>query len=356
MTTSTAESANFPDSGKPNGNNPQGNNPDEKNKSLPERTAHVRSLIGTARSRLGDTVFYTLCFASALSILFIIVGLLWELTESSWLSISKFGFGFITSSKWDPVAENFGAAPFIYGTVISSLLALLIALPLSLGVAVFLVEVARNRTRLLLSIFIETLAAIPSIVYGLWGFIIMVPKLQELVGGYLERTYGDMYGTLDVPYFYGPSILASSLVLAIMIIPIITAISRDVMLAIPTAQREAALALGSTKWEAIKVVLANARWGILGGIILGLGRALGETMAVTMVIGNNPQITSNILKPAYSMASVIANELNEATTPMHNSALIEIGLVLLLTTFIVNMLARLLVWSVTRSQIAGARQ
>lgn len=319
-----------------------------------ERTTVIRSLIGSAKSRIGDRIFYIVCAFSGILIMAVIAGLILQLIVNSNLTISKFGLGFITSSVWDPVNEQFGAAPFIYGTIMSSVLGLLLALPLSLGIAVFLVEIAGTRLRTVLSFLVETLAAIPSIVYGLWGIIVMVPMLSNIIGGYLQSHYGDAYGD-TVPFFYGPSILSSAVILAIMILPIITSISRDVMLAIPMSQREAALALGSTKWEAIKIVVSNARWGILGAVILGLGRALGETMAVTMVIGNDPHINASVLQSSYSMASVIANELNEATSAMHNSALIEIGLVLLITTFIVNMLARLLVWSVTRKRFAGGR-
>ncbi|MBL7998056.1 MAG: phosphate ABC transporter permease subunit PstC [Candidatus Kapabacteria bacterium] len=318
-------------------------------------TSSVRTLIGEAQSRIGDRVFYALCVLASVVILATIAGILFQLVSSSQLSIAKFGFGFLTGSTWDPVMEEYGARPFIYGTVVSSLMGLALALPLSIGIAVFLVEVAGLNVRTIASFLVETLAAIPSVVYGVWGVFVMVPFIQEKVGMPLAEKFGE-----SIPLFagpaVGPSLLSAAVILAIMIIPIITSITRDVMLAIPMSQREAAFALGSTKWEAIKIVIANARWGILGGIILGLGRALGETMAVTLVIGNSPYINSSILQPSYTMASVIANEFTEATSDMYLSALIEVGLVLLITTFVVNMLARFLVWSVTRRSIAGGRQ
>ena len=323
--------------------------------SLQTRTHEIRQLVTNAKNKVGDGVFYAICTFAALIILSIIAGLIWQIISSSQTTISKFGTGFFTSSVWDPVNEEYGAAPFIYGTVVSSLLGLLIALPLSLGIAIFLVEIAGQRMRTAMSLLVETLAAIPSIVYGVWGIFVLVPFLQQNVGVPLVKMFGTSILFLEGPAI-GPNMLSAAVILAIMILPIITSISRDVMLAIPMSQREAALALGSTKWEAIKIVVANARWGVLGAIILGLGRALGETMAVTLVIGNSPQISASIFQPAYTMASVIANEFTEATTETYSSALIEVGLALLVTTFAVNMLARFLVWSVTRRQVAGGRQ
>jgi phosphate transport system permease protein len=322
---------------------------------LHARHTEVRSLIARVKSQVGDGVFFSICSLAAVTILVVIAGLIWELVMSSQKSISTFGLSFLTSQEWDPVNEKYGAAPFIFGTVVSSLLGLFIAVPLSMGIAVFLVEVAGQGVRTILSFLVETLAAIPSIVYGIWGAFVMVPFLQEHVQGPLSDKFGE-----SVPFFagpaVGPSMLAAAIILSIMVLPIITSITRDVMLAIPMSQREAALALGSTKWEAIKIVVVNARWGILGAVILGLGRALGETMAVTLVIGSSVHISSSILQPADTMASVIANQFAEATSDLLLSSLIEIGLVLLLTTFVVNMMARFLVWSVTRKQIAGGRQ
>jgi phosphate transport system permease protein len=265
-----------------------------------------------------------------------------------------FGFKFFAGHEWDPVNEQFGAMPFIYGTLVSSFLALLIAVPLSIGVAVFTTEMCPKPLRGPLSFFVELLAAIPSVVYGLWAIFILVPILSNYVEPFLARTLG-WTGFFDGPA-YGISMLAAGIILAIMIIPIISSITREVLMVVPQHQREAALALGATRWEMIRVgVLRNARAGIVGGIILGLGRALGETMAVTMVIGNRPEIAKSLFAPGYTMASVLANEFSEATGDVYLSALIEIGLALFLVTIVVNALARLLVWTVTRGQSAGAR-
>ncbi len=325
-------------------------NPDSQH-----RTREIRSIITKVKTQIGDGVFYAFCAAAAILIVLVIAGLIWELVVSSSSTISTFGTGFLTSKTWDPVNEVYGAAPFLYGTIISSLCGLAMALPLSLGIAIFLVEVSGQTMRTVLSFLVETLAAIPSIVYGVWGVFVMVPFLQEHVSIPVSNALGTFIPLFAAPVV-GPNMFAASCILIVMILPIITSISRDVMLAIPMSQREAALALGSTKWESIMIVVANARWGILGAVILGLGRALGETMAVTLVIGNSPQITASLFQPGYTMASVIANEFNEATSDTYVSALIEVGLVLLLTTFIVNTLARVLVWSVARKKIAGGRQ
>lgn len=322
-------------------------------KHVPERVVMIRERILGTKNTLGDKIFFAVCSFSALLILVTMVGILVQLFITSQPTVSKFGISFLTSSDWDTVNEKFGALPFIYGTLVSSILGLLLSLPLSLGIAIFLVEIAPQGLRTLFSFLVETLAAIPSVVYGVWGVFVMVPWLQQYVGTPLAESFGTWIPFLEGPAI-GPSMLSAAMILSIMCIPIITSISRDVMLAIPLSQREAALALGSTKWESIRVVVSNARWGILGAVILGLGRALGETMAVTMVIGNSTMISKSILMPAYSMASVIANELNEAVSDLHTSALIEIGMLLLVTTFIVNILARLLVWSVTRNS-AGAK-
>ncbi len=312
-------------------------------------------MVTKVKTQVGDRVFFILCAVAAVLIVLVIAGLIFQLVVSSQDTIHRFGFGFLSSKEWDPVNEQYGAATFLYGTIVSSLLGLAMALPLSLGIAIFLVEVSGQTMRTVLSFLVETLAAIPSIVYGVWGVFVMVPFLQQHVTGPLSRALGSAFPLFAGPVV-GPNMFAASCILIVMILPIITSISRDVMLAIPMSQREAALALGSTKWEAIMIVVANARWGILGAVILGLGRALGETMAVTLVIGNSPQISASLFQPGYTMASVIANEFNEATTSTYVSALIEVGLVLLLTTFVVNTLARLLVWSVSRKKVAGGRQ
>ena len=270
----------------------------------------------------------------------------YEMFVDSAESRHKFGFDFIFSSNWNPVTEEFGALPFIYGTIVSSLLALLISLPVSIGVAVFLSEIAPKSVRTPFSFLIEILAAIPSIIYGFWGIFVFAPFMRNSVQPFLQSTLGFL------PFFqgviYGTGLLTASFILAIMITPIISAITRDVLKAIPVSQREAAYALGATRWEAIKMALLNAKSGILGGAVLGLGRAIGETMAVTMVIGNKAQIKASLFEPAYSMASVIANEFSEASGSMHISSLIEVGLILFGVTFVINSLARLLIYSVTR--------
>jgi phosphate transport system permease protein len=245
------------------------------------------------------------------------------------------------------VAEQFGALPFIFGTVVSSLLALMIAVPVGIGAAIYLSELAPKAVRPPLTFLVELLAAIPSVVYGLWGIFILAPWLRTWVEPILGRTLGFL------PLFQGPpygvGMLAAGLILAIMIVPFITAVSREVLLAVPRTQREAALALGATGWETTRLaVLRYGRSGLLGAVLLGLGRALGETMAVTMLIGNRPEISLSLFAPGYTMASVIANEFTEATSDLYLGALIEIGLLLLVLTLAVNALARLLVWSMGR--------
>ncbi len=291
-----------------------------------------------------------LCGIAILGMLVLIV---YELVLRSGLSWHAFGFKFFAGRDWDPVNEHFGALPFIYGTLVSSLLALLIAVPLSIGVAVFTTEMCPAALRGPLSFFVELLAAIPSVVYGLWAIFVLVPLLSNYVQPFLSKTLG-WTGLFTGPP-YGISMLAAGIILAIMIIPIISSIAREVLMVVPQHQREAVLALGATRWEMIRVgVLRNARAGIMGGIILGLGRALGETMAVTMVIGNRPEIAKSLFAPGYTMASVLANEFSEATGDVYLSSLIEIGLALFLVTIVVNALARLLVWTVTRGQPSRA--
>ena len=291
----------------------------------------------------------TVCGVAVLGVLVLIV---YELISRSSLSWHAFGFKFFAASDWDPVNEKFGALPFIYGTLVSSLLALVIAVPLSVGVAVFTTEMCPKALRGPLSFFVELLAAIPSVIYGLWAIFVLVPLLSGYVQPFLAKDAG-----LDWTFFEGPpygiGMLAAGIILAIMIVPIISSITREVLMVVPQHQREGVLALGATRWEMIRIgVLRNARAGIVGGIILGLGRALGETMAVTMVIGNRPEIAKSLFAPGYTMASVLANEFSEATGDVYLSALIEIGLALFLVTIIVNALAQVLVWSVTRGQPA----
>jgi len=283
----------------------------------------------------------------ALSIFGIVALIATELVMRSQLSITKFGMSFFFRQIWDPVSGDFGALPFIYGTLVSSFLALLLAVPLAVGLAIFLTEMCPRFLRAPLAFITELLAAIPSVVYGLWAIFVLVPILREHVNPLLAKVFG-WTGLFGGPNF-GIGMLAAGVILAIMILPIISSLTREVMTAVPHSQREAALALGATRWEMIRMgVLRNARIGIVGSIILGLGRALGETMAVTMVIGNRPEIAKSLFAPGYSMAAVIASEFSEASDDLYLSALMEIGLALFIVTIIVNALARLLVWAVTR--------
>jgi phosphate transport system permease protein len=307
----------------------------------------------SATGNTGDTVFRAVLFFCALLVLLIVMGMILAMAANSQLSIRQFGFDFLTSRSWNPIQGTFGALPFIYGTVISSVIALIIAVPLSLGVAIFLVEQSPQRLARPIAFMVELLAAIPSVVYGLWGIFVLAPFLREHVEPPLQRAFGWLpifQGTIT-----GIDLFTAGIILAIMITPIISAVVRDVLAAVPVSQREAALALGATKWETTRIVLANAASGIAGAIILGLGRAIGETMAVTMVIGNRPQISASLFEPSYTIASVIANEFTEATGDLYLNALIELGLILFLVTFIVNGVAKLLVWSVTRGTSGTAR-
>lgn len=281
------------------------------------------------------------------SILIVLGLLLYELITKSHLTIAQFGFKFFTRQAWDPVSGDFGALSFIYGTLVSSLLALVIAVPLSVGLAVFVTEMCPRSLRGIISFLSELLAAIPSVIYGLWAIFVLAPILRNYVEPFLADTLG-WTGLFSGPPL-GIGMLAAGIILAIMIIPIISSITREVLVAVPQHQREATLAIGATRWEMIRMgVLRNARAGILGAVILGLGRAIGETMAVTMIIGNRPEIAKSLFAPGYTMASVIANEFSEATDDRFLSALVEVGLALLIVTLIVNTLARLLVWSITR--------
>ena len=293
----------------------------------------------------GDTIFRAILLVAASLILLIVGAIIVMMTSNSMPTIREFGFSFLTSSEWNPSAGRFGALPFIYGTVVSSLIAVIISVPISLGVAVFMTEQASPRIARPIAFLVELLAAIPSVVYGLWGIFVLAPFVREHLGWFLQTYLG------FIPLFQGRltgiGMLTGGIILAIMITPIITAVIRDVLEAVPTVQREAALALGATKWETTQVVLSNAASGIAGAIVLGLGRALGETMAVTMVIGNVPQITAKLFEPGYTIASVLAANFAEARDPLYFSALIEIGLILFLVTFVVNALAKLLVVGVT---------
>ena len=283
----------------------------------------------------------------ALSVLAIVGLIIYELITKSGLSWHAFGLKFFFRSEWDPVNDQYGALPFVYGTIVSSILALLIAVPLAIGVAVYITEMAPRWLRGALAFTTELLAAIPSVIYGLWAIFVLVPLLREYVQPWLAKYLG-WTGLFEGPP-YGIGMLAAGIILAIMVVPIISSITREVMTAVPQQQREAVLALGATRWETIRTgVLRNARAGIMGGVILGLGRALGETMAVTMVIGNRPEIAKSLFAPGYTMASVIANEFSEATGDLYLSALVEVGLALFIVTIIVNVVAQFLVWTVTR--------
>jgi phosphate transport system permease protein len=301
-----------------------------------------------------DTAFRGVLAVAAVVLPLLLAFLVYELWSGARLAIAEFGLGFVTSSEWDPVAEQFGAFPLIFGTVVSSLIALAIAVPLSLGVAVYLVEFAPRPVRQPVAFVIGLLAAIPSVVYGLWGIFVLTPILRTTVFPFLRDTFGFL------PFFqgpiYGPSMLAAGIILAIMVMPYIMSVSREVLLAVPDSQREAALALGATRWEAVvTAVIPYARSGIFGAIILGLGRALGETMAVTMLIGNRHEIAASLFAPGYTMAAAIANEFAEAVADMHLSALAYVALVLFMVTVIVNAGARLLIWRVARGSAAGSK-
>jgi phosphate transport system permease protein len=298
-------------------------------------------------SRWADGTFRLLMLACALAVLALVGLIIYELITKGNLAWHAFGWKFFIGRDWDPVNDQFGALPFVYGTIVSSILSLIIAVPLAVGVAVFITEMCPRWLRGPLAFTTELLAAIPSVIYGLWAIFVMVPLLRLYAEPWLGRTLGWTGLFEGAPY--GIGMLAAGIILAIMIIPIISSITREVMTAVPQQQREAVLALGATRWEMIRMgVLRNARAGILGGIILGLGRALGETMAVTMVIGNRAEIARSLFAPGYTMASVIANEFSEATGNLYLSSLVEIGLALFLVTIVVNVLAQLLVWTVTR--------
>jgi len=289
----------------------------------------------------GDGAFKWLTLVMALSVFVLIALIGYELAHGSQLAFRKFGWRFLSSTAWDPVSEQFGALPFIFGTLVSSAIALVIAVPLSIATAVYLTEIAPRWIRQTLTIFIELLSAVPSVILGLWGIFVMVPWLRVHLFPSLQNVFG------FVPLFRGPiygvSILAGGMIIAIMILPIITSVSREILRSVPGLQREAAFALGATRWEVTRIaVLSYARKGLFGAVILGLGRALGETMAVTMVIGNRPEIAASLFAPGYTLASVVANEFTEATTDIYLNALFEIGLVLLGVTLVVNALAQLL--------------
>ena len=309
--------------------------------------------VSLERANYGDRIFKLVLTLAALLIPIMLAFLVYELWTGSRLAIDRFGLNFVTSSTWDPVAEEFGAFPLIFGTLLSSLIALLIAVPLSLGVAIYLTEFAPKVVRQPVAFLIGLLAAIPSVVYGLWGIFVLIPALRTSAFPFLRKTLGFL------PFFqgpiYGPSMLAAGIILAIMVMPYIMSVAREVLLAVPNTQREAALALGATRWEAvITTVVPYARSGLIGAIILGLGRALGETMAVTMVIGNRHEIAASLFSPGYTMAAAIANEFSEAVGDLHLSALAYVAFLLFVVTVLVNAGARLLIWRVARGSGAGS--
>lgn len=296
---------------------------------------------------LGDRLFDALTTGFAGLVIVVAVAMLSILIWQSRLTLQRFGFSFLTTSTWDPIHNIYGAAPAVEGTIYTSFLALLLATPVGLMVAIFLTEMAPRRVRFSLGFVVELLAAVPSIVYGLWAFFVLVPLIRT----YVEPALGAHFGNLPLfsGYALGLGILPATLILAIMILPTITSISRDVLLAVPNSQRDAMLALGATRWEATwKVVVPYARSGIIGAIILGLGRAVGETMAVQMVIGNAFSFSLSLFSPATTMPATIVNQFTEATGDVYRSALIEIGLILMLVTILLNAAARSLVWRVAR--------
>ena len=301
----------------------------------------------------GDVVYRAVLTGLALLLPLLLLTLAAELVTNAWPAIRRFGFGFFATSVWDPVAGRFGALPLIFGTLYSSLVAMAIAVPLALGVAIFLTEFAPRWLRRPVATLVELLAAIPSVIYGLCGIFVLLPLLRDTLWPVVRPAL--VWLPIFRGTFYGPSVLAGGIILAIMVLPYIAAVSREVLLAVPAAQREAALALGATRWEAVwTVVLPYGRTGIIGAVILGLGRALGETMAVTMVIGNRHEISASLVEPGYTIAAAIANEFAEAVSALHLSALFYAGLVLFVVTVAVNVIARLLIWRVARGSAAGS--
>ena len=313
--------------------------------------------------RHGDIPWNVILIAASVLIMILVVAIGVMMWNESADARSTFGWGFLaptSDASWDPVNDHFEAWPFIYGTLLTSLASIVMAVPISLGIAIFMSELCPEWLRLPLNWLVELLAAIPSVVYGLWGIFIFLPVVVTPVGNFLFETIGKI--PLIGALFAGPmpesgvSRLGAAFILTIMIVPTITAVTRDVLLSIPNSQREASLALGATKWESIwQVLLPYGNSGILGAVILGLGRALGETMAVTMVIGNSIEGTLSLLRPGYTMASIIANEFAEAVSKLHSQALIEVGLVLFFMTLLLNIVARFLVWRVARRIPTEAR-
>jgi phosphate transport system permease protein len=302
----------------------------------------------------GDRVYQAVVTLLALLLPVMLLAVVGELAINAWPALKRFGWSFTWQSTWDPVAEVFGAGALIFGTLASSALALVLAVPTAFSVAIFLTEFAPRWLKRPVGFLVELLAAVPSVVYGLWGIFVLIPFLRGVVVPPLRALLG--WTPLFTGAFYGNSMLAGGIILAVMIVPYIAAVSREVLLAVPASQREAALAVGATRWEAVRMaVLPYGRAGLAGAVMLGLGRALGETMAVTMVIGNRHDIGLSVLQPAYTMAAAIANEFSEATTPLYLSALFEVGLVLFVVTVLVNAAARILVWRIAPGRAVGSR-
>jgi phosphate transport system permease protein len=304
-------------------------------------------------SAFGDKFYEGLTAACALVIPGLVIAIALAVFVAAWPAFSKLGFSIITTSDWDVAGGHFGAAPALFGTLVSSAVALVIATPLAIGIAIFLSEFSPLWLRQPIGFLVDLLAAIPSVVYGLWGIFVLIPLLRTSVMPFLR----DTLHLGSTPFFtgpaYGPSMLAAGIILAIMALPYISSVSREVLMAVPRSQREAALALGATRWEMIRdAVIPYAKSGIIGGIMLGLGRALGETMAVTMVIGNRAEISASLFAPGYTMASLIANEFSEATNDLHLSALMAVGAILFVITLIINAIARWLVWRVSQGRVA----
>ena len=315
------------------------------------RIATPKAILLQPPSRLGDRLFKWLTLIMGLSVIALIVLVGLTLYKNSRLAIQKFGRHFLITSTWDPVQDVYGALPFIYGTVVSSVLALLIAVPLGIATAAYLTELAPLRLRQPIISVIEMLAAVPSVIFGLWGIFVLIPWLRIHLFPWLQEYFGFL--PLFQGSIYGVSMLAAGIIIAIMILPIITSVSREILRSVPDLQREAAYALGATRWEVTRIaVLSYAKRGLFGAVVLGLGRALGETMAVTMVIGNRPAIAASLFAPGHTLASVIANEFSEATTDLYLSALFEIGLVLFGVTIVINILARLLIYTTAGSTTA----
>ncbi|HVA27163.1 MAG TPA: phosphate ABC transporter permease subunit PstC [Candidatus Baltobacteraceae bacterium] len=301
------------------------------------------------RAHRNDRVFLGIVYGSAGTFVLLILALLVQLILGSWQSIRTFGFAFLWTSQWNPVTSQFGALPLIFGTVVSSFIAILLAGIVGILAAAFLSDFAPREIARPLSFIIELLAAVPSVVYGLWGLFVLAPLMRVAIGPFLQHVLG--WSPLFSGPIYGVGLLTAGIILALMILPTVTAISRDVIAAIPQDLREASMALGATKWETMRrVVLPAAKTGIFGALILALGRAVGETIAATMVIGNRPEIAASLFAPSYTLASVIANEFTEATTDVYLSALLELGLLLFIVSFIINALARLMMWTVFRGR------